>query len=71
MRVYIRLRFPDLRLYVMLYATVQDIVMQLVETQLNTHMNAQGILLDGFPRDIDQVHSFEDKVSGNYREQLF
>lgn len=52
----------------MLHVTVQDIVMQLVETQLNTHMNAQGILLDGFPRDIDQVHSFEDKVSGNYSE---
>lgn len=36
--------------------------MQLVETQMNTNMNAQGILMDGFPRDIDQVHQFEDKV---------
>ncbi|XP_054283474.1 uncharacterized protein LOC129000537 [Macrosteles quadrilineatus] len=39
----------------------QDPVLQLVETHLNTNMNAQGILIDGFPRDIDQVRYFEDK----------
>ncbi|KAG8334577.1 hypothetical protein J6590_087066 [Homalodisca vitripennis] len=41
----------------------QDVVLQLVETQLNTNMNVQGILLDGFPRDINQVHKFEDKFN--------
>ncbi|XP_073987674.1 adenylate kinase isoenzyme 5 [Rhodnius prolixus] len=39
----------------------QAVVLQLVETQMTTNMNAQGILMDGFPRDMEQVKDFEDK----------
>lgn len=42
---------------------LQNVVLQLVETQILTNMNAQGILIDGFPRDVTQVHKFEEKVS--------
>ncbi|CAH1396662.1 unnamed protein product [Nezara viridula] len=39
----------------------QNIVIQLVETQMTTNMNAQGILMEGFPRDMEQVKDFEEK----------
>ncbi|KAL0274363.1 UNVERIFIED_CONTAM: hypothetical protein PYX00_006810 [Menopon gallinae] len=39
----------------------QTYVLQLVETEMNTNMSAQGILMDGFPRDMAQVHEFESK----------
>ncbi|KAK9510041.1 hypothetical protein O3M35_004914 [Rhynocoris fuscipes] len=39
----------------------QAVVLQLVETQMTTNMNAQGIIMDGFPRDMEQVKDFEDK----------
>lgn len=41
----------------------QTYVLQLVETEMNTNMSAQGILMDGFPRDMAQVHEFESKVN--------
>lgn len=40
----------------------QNVVIQLVETQMTTNMNAQGIIMDGFPRDMEQVKDFEEKV---------
>ncbi|XP_063233560.1 adenylate kinase isoenzyme 5 [Bacillus rossius redtenbacheri] len=39
----------------------QTCVLQLVESQMRTNMSAQGILMDGFPRDINQVTEFENK----------
>ncbi|XP_069690528.1 adenylate kinase isoenzyme 5 isoform X2 [Periplaneta americana] len=39
----------------------QTIVLQLVESQMTTNMSAQGILMDGFPRDMNQVYEFENK----------
>jgi hypothetical protein len=29
---------------------------------MTTNMSAQGILMDGFPRDMNQVYDFESKV---------
>ena len=37
--------------------------MQLVESQLNANVRATGIIMDGFPRDLNQVLDFESKVS--------
>jgi adenylate kinase family enzyme len=42
--------------------TLQTFVLQLVESQMTTNMSAQGILMDGFPRDMNQVYDFENKV---------
>jgi adenylate kinase family enzyme len=39
----------------------QTFVLQLVESQMTTNMSAQGILMDGFPRDMKQVYDFESK----------
>ncbi|GLH10681.1 Uncharacterized protein GBIM_15597 [Gryllus bimaculatus] len=39
----------------------QTYVLQLVESQMRTNMSAQGVLMDGFPRDLAQVHDFENK----------
>ncbi|PSN48579.1 hypothetical protein C0J52_14666, partial [Blattella germanica] len=39
----------------------QTYVLQLVESQMSTNMSAQGILMDGFPRDMNQVYEFENK----------
>ncbi|KAK6616896.1 hypothetical protein RUM43_014866 [Polyplax serrata] len=39
----------------------QAYVLQLVETEMITNKGAQGILMDGFPRDMAQVHEFESK----------
>ncbi|KAJ9587875.1 hypothetical protein L9F63_018687, partial [Diploptera punctata] len=39
----------------------QTYVLQLVESQMTTNMSAQGILMDGFPRDMNQVYEFENK----------
>ncbi|KDR22222.1 hypothetical protein L798_01828, partial [Zootermopsis nevadensis] len=39
----------------------QTFVLQLVESQMTTNMSAQGILMDGFPRDMNQVYDFESK----------
>ncbi|XP_047118497.1 adenylate kinase isoenzyme 5 [Schistocerca piceifrons] len=41
----------------------QMYVLQLVESQMRTHMSAQGIIMDGFPRDMKQVHEFESKFN--------
>lgn len=48
----------------------QAYVLQLVETEMITNKGAQGILMDGFPRDMAQVHEFESKV-GNCHEEVF
>ncbi|XP_020710216.2 adenylate kinase isoenzyme 5 [Athalia rosae] len=39
----------------------RDIVMQLVEKQVLVHRDTDGIVIDGFPRDSEQVAEFEDK----------
>ncbi|XP_046411820.1 adenylate kinase isoenzyme 5 [Neodiprion fabricii] len=39
----------------------RDIVMQLVEKQVLLHRDTDGIVIDGFPRDSDQVEEFENK----------
>lgn len=36
---------------------------KLIETQLMLMANKKGILIDGYPRDIQQVKDFSDKVS--------
>lgn len=35
---------------------------KLIETQLMLMTNKKGILIDGYPRDIQQVKDFTDKV---------
>lgn len=40
----------------------QDIVMQLVEQQIILNRDTDGIVIDGYPRDLNQIHEFEDKV---------
>lgn len=40
-----------------------DIVMKYVESHMGDNMEADGIILDGFPRDMTQVTEFETKVS--------
>lgn len=40
----------------------QDIVMQVVEQQIILNRDTDGIVIDGYPRDLNQVHEFEDKV---------
>ncbi|XP_043280317.1 adenylate kinase isoenzyme 5 [Venturia canescens] len=39
----------------------QDIVMQLVEQQVLINRDTDGIIIDGFPRDLSQVQAFETK----------
>ncbi|XP_057321733.1 adenylate kinase isoenzyme 5 isoform X1 [Microplitis mediator] len=39
----------------------QDIVMQLVEQQVLLNRDNDGIVIDGFPRDLNQVQEFESK----------
>lgn len=39
----------------------QDIVMQVVEQQIILNRNTDGIVIDGYPRDLNQVYEFEDK----------
>lgn len=40
-----------------------DIVMKYVDDQMERNIEAKGIILDGFPRNIDQAYEFEAKVS--------
>lgn len=40
-----------------------DIVMKFVESHMASNINASGIILDGFPRDMAQATEFEAKVS--------
>lgn len=42
-----------------------DIVMQLVEQQILLNRDSDGIVMDGYPRDLNQVQEFESKVSRN------
>lgn len=39
-----------------------DIVMKVVESHMASNMNAIGVILDGFPRDMTQAAEFENKV---------
>lgn len=40
----------------------QEIVMKYVESNITDNMDKDGIILDGFPRDMAQVTEFETKV---------
>lgn len=40
----------------------QDIVMQVVEQQIMLNRDTDGIVIDGYPRDLNQVQEFENKV---------
>lgn len=40
-----------------------NIVMQLVESHMASHMGSAGIIIDGFPRNTQQATEFENKVS--------
>lgn len=40
----------------------RDIVMQLVEQQILLNRDSDGIVMDGYPRDLNQVQEFETKV---------
>lgn len=37
-------------------------VAKIMETHLNNLRDKKGIIIDGYPRDFDQVHDFEKKV---------
>ncbi|XP_033225920.1 adenylate kinase isoenzyme 5 [Belonocnema kinseyi] len=39
----------------------QDIVMQIVEQQVLLNRDAEGIIIDGFPKDLHQIDEFENK----------
>lgn len=39
-----------------------EIVMQLVESHMASNMASAGVILDGFPRNMQQVTEFENKV---------
>lgn len=39
-----------------------DIVMQIVEQQIMLNRDVDGIVIDGYPRDLSQVQEFENKV---------
>lgn len=41
----------------------QDIIMQLIEQQVLLNRDNDGIIIDGFPRDLNQVQEFESKVN--------
>lgn len=43
----------------------QDIVMQVVEQQIMLNRDTDGIVIDGYPRDLNQVQEFENKVIYN------
>ncbi|XP_075213940.1 adenylate kinase isoenzyme 5 [Lycorma delicatula] len=39
----------------------KEVVMQVVDSQIVSNMHAVGIILDGFPREMSQVQTFEEK----------
>lgn len=39
-----------------------DVVMQLVEQQILLNRDSDGIVIDGYPRDLNQVQEFQNKV---------
>lgn len=39
-----------------------EIVMKIVESHMAANITAIGVILDGFPRDMNQVTAFEEKV---------
>ena len=43
----------------------QDIVIQVVEQQIMLNRDTDGIIIDGYPRDLNQVQEFENKVIYN------
>lgn len=40
----------------------QDIVMQVVEQHIMLNRDTDGIIIDGYPRDLTQLQEFENKV---------
>lgn len=40
----------------------QDIAIQVVEQQIILNRDTDGIIIDGYPRDLNQVQEFENKV---------
>lgn len=46
----------------------REMVMKYVESHIADNMDKEGIILDGFPRDMSQVAEFEHKVNHFYTE---
>lgn len=40
----------------------QEVIMQLVEQQVVLNRDNDGIVIDGYPRDLSQMQEFESKV---------
>jgi adenylate kinase family enzyme len=43
---------------------------KLIENQLNFMKDKRGIIIDGYPREMDQVHEFEEKVSEKKKTRI-
>jgi len=42
-----------------------DVVMQLLEQQILLNRDTDGIVMDGYPRDLNQVQEFQSKVNAS------
>lgn len=49
----------------------QDIVMQLVEQQIMLNRDTDGIIIDGYPRESNQMTEFENKVTVHSQRHHF
>lgn len=43
---------------------------KLIETSLLQMMDKKGVVIDGYPRDMNQVRFFEEKVTINYNSNI-
>lgn len=55
-------RSDGLRTPQMIWFSLQGLVNHLVDQSILSHINTNGIVLDGYPRDLDQLHYMETKV---------
>lgn len=44
--------------------SLQSIVHEILDNELRNYRNSEGIVIDGYPRNIGQLNYFEKKVNG-------
>ena len=56
----------SLSLFLPLYAVLQDIVLTLIKEAMAANSSANGFLIDGYPRELEQGTRFESEVGCYY-----
>ena len=52
-----------MKTFLIFFLLTQDFVVDLLINSINENHESEGMLISGFPRNVEQIHRFEKKVN--------